>query len=467
MIFITGDTHGVNDFYKLLSPKLSNLTKQDYLIITGDCGVLFEESQVSAIVNLYSYLPYTVLFVDGNHENFKLLNSMPVSIWNGGKVHKISNSIYHLMRGQVYEIDGISFFTFGGALSFDKNRRREGENWWKDEMPSEDEFHEAISNLKKKDYTVDFVISHDCPTSWMGGTKSSSKLMYEGFIVSDSNTYLEKIAEKIKFKHWFFGHYHVDVSLSPVATELFQKIVNIEDYRKYTLLSGVDYLKDKSPWIKPMKYSGKFISILGDSISTFEKFNPNKYPIHYANQIKQLSGVMSVNDTWWMQVIHSLDGKLCENNSYAGSLVSGYRKSSGNNIKRIKSLSNQDFCPDIILVNIGTNDFGKNIPLNSVFKPNSFSSCFELMMKRLKKFFPNTDIWVIGICSTQYIIKIKRDQGVLIEDYNKCIKRIVTNLDLHYVEGIILEESDTHDGLHPNKRGMTKIAQHWIDCMLS
>lgn len=42
MIYITGDTHGVNDFFKLLSTKLSKLTKEDYLIITGDCGVLFD-----------------------------------------------------------------------------------------------------------------------------------------------------------------------------------------------------------------------------------------------------------------------------------------------------------------------------------------------------------------------------------------------------------------------------------------
>lgn len=93
------DTHGVNDFFKLLSTKLSKLTKEDYLIITGDCGVLFDVVQSPSIINLYSYLPYTVLFVDGNHENFNLLNFIPVSVWNGGKVHKISNSIYHLMRG--------------------------------------------------------------------------------------------------------------------------------------------------------------------------------------------------------------------------------------------------------------------------------------------------------------------------------------------------------------------------------
>ncbi len=465
MIYITGDTHGTNDFYKLLSPELSNLSKNDYVIICGDAGILFNPQEANNIINLYSYLPFTVLFVDGNHENFQLLNSLPESVWNGGKVHQISKSVYHLMRGQVFEIDGISFFTFGGALSFDKARRKDGENWWKEEMPSEDEFQEAICNLKKRDYTVDYVISHDCPTSWMGGTKSS-KLMYEGFIVSQSNIYLEKIAEKIKFKHWFFGHYHGDITLFPVATELFHNIVKIDDYREYELINGIDYLKDNSPWKKPIKYSNKLVSILGDSISTYEKFNPLGYPIHYTNQIKQLSGVMNVYDTWWMQVIHSLDGKLCQNNSYAGALVSGYRKSSGNSSRRIKSLGSQDLVPDVILVYMGINDFGKDIPLNNIFKFKSFSFCFELMIKRIKKYFPHAEIWVMGICATQHFIKIKKGQGILIKEYNECIEKIVTKLDSHYVDGLVLEEHETHDGLHPNRQGMKRIAQRWIDYML-
>ena len=58
--------------------------------------------------------------MDGNYENFKQLNAYDVDIWNGGKVHFIENEIIHLMRGQVFEIDGTRFFTFGGAYSIDK-----------------------------------------------------------------------------------------------------------------------------------------------------------------------------------------------------------------------------------------------------------------------------------------------------------------------------------------------------------
>jgi hypothetical protein len=47
------------------------------------------------------------------------LNAYPVEEWHGGKVHKIRPSVIHLMRGQVYELQGKKFFTFGGAQSHD------------------------------------------------------------------------------------------------------------------------------------------------------------------------------------------------------------------------------------------------------------------------------------------------------------------------------------------------------------
>ena len=81
-------------------------------------------------------LPVTTLFVDGNHENFEQLNSYGVDIWNGGKVHFVESKIIHLMRGQVFDIDGTRFFTFGGAHSIDKNLRAEGITWFPEEIPT-------------------------------------------------------------------------------------------------------------------------------------------------------------------------------------------------------------------------------------------------------------------------------------------------------------------------------------------
>lgn len=99
------------------------MTKEDYVIICGDFGGVWnkevENKEEKHLLDWLEGKPFTTLFVDGNHENFDRLYSYPVELWHGGKVHKIRPSVIHLMRGQIYEIDGKSFFTFGGASSHD------------------------------------------------------------------------------------------------------------------------------------------------------------------------------------------------------------------------------------------------------------------------------------------------------------------------------------------------------------
>lgn len=119
MIYITGDTHGKHDFWKLIqfSDAHPELTKNDYLIVAGDFGGVWSPRTLESSLRPYQALPFTVLFVDGNHENFDMLYSYSVEIWNGGKVHFIKPDIIHLMRGQVFEIEGKTIFTFGGGSS--------------------------------------------------------------------------------------------------------------------------------------------------------------------------------------------------------------------------------------------------------------------------------------------------------------------------------------------------------------
>ena len=119
MIWLCGDTHGTLDLDKVESffestESCRNVTKADYLIILGDVGVCWdggsrEDTTRWALHNL----PCPVLWLDGNHENFDEIGEYPVTEWHGGKVQFIEENIIHLMRGQVYEIEGKSFFTFG------------------------------------------------------------------------------------------------------------------------------------------------------------------------------------------------------------------------------------------------------------------------------------------------------------------------------------------------------------------
>lgn len=113
-IFITGDKHGsLVPFFGLA--QRNELTPADILLIAGDAGYVWREHDSSPLTTLQQLFPGTVAFVDGNHENHALLNSMEVQLWNGGRVHRVDERVYHLMRGELYSIDGTTIFTFGGA----------------------------------------------------------------------------------------------------------------------------------------------------------------------------------------------------------------------------------------------------------------------------------------------------------------------------------------------------------------
>ena len=164
MVYITGDTHIPVDIAKLNSkrfPAQKDLSKDDFLIICGDFGGVWNNDHEEIYWRKWlEQKRFTTLFIDGNHENFNLLNEFEIVDFHGGKAHKISNSIYHLMRGQIYEIDGKRIFTFGGASSHDKEYRTKDKNWWEEELPSENELKFAQKNLENVDWKVDYIVTH-------------------------------------------------------------------------------------------------------------------------------------------------------------------------------------------------------------------------------------------------------------------------------------------------------------------
>ena len=229
MIFVTGDCHGSFRKFSIDSfEEQTEMTRDDYVIICGDFGAVWNNSEdEKASLDWLSDRPFTTLWVDGNHENFDMLKEFPVEEWHGGKVHRIRPNILHLMRGQLFDIEGFTFFTMGGAASHDiqdgildpedpffekkyqwfcrDNRmfRVKGISWWPEELPSDDEYAEALSTLEKANCKVDYVISH-CPPSHI------VKLLGAGLEVNRLTDFFEDISQKLTFRYWFFGHYHED-----------------------------------------------------------------------------------------------------------------------------------------------------------------------------------------------------------------------------------------------------------------
>ncbi len=210
-IFVRGDTHGqFNEFLRIDK----KLTDGDICIICGDCGLLFlnDESEQRFLDDIEKK-NYTILFVDGNHENFPAIYSYPEEMWNGGRVHRIRKNVLYLCRGQVFTIEGKTFFTFGGGYSIDKYMRRENVSWWKEEMPTMEEYKEGLDNLEKHNFTVDYIITHTANMKTV--EYMAVKDRYAGIKAchieeAPLNWYLEDIKEKTTYKRWFFGHFHRD-----------------------------------------------------------------------------------------------------------------------------------------------------------------------------------------------------------------------------------------------------------------
>ena len=166
MVYLTGDTHIPIDISKLNTtnfPEQKNLTRNDYVIILGDFGLYWHEDKTYQCWRQWlQKKPFTILWIDGNHENHDWIDSMPISTWHGGKVHRDGN-IIHLMRGQIFDINGKKFLTMGGAASIDKAYRTEGSSWWPQEVPSMQDIDECYDNLEKVHNKVDYVLTHTCP----------------------------------------------------------------------------------------------------------------------------------------------------------------------------------------------------------------------------------------------------------------------------------------------------------------
>ncbi|AFM42760.1 putative phosphoesterase, ICC [Desulfosporosinus acidiphilus SJ4] len=227
MIYITGDTHREIDITKLNTvkfPKQATMTKNDFVIVAGDFGIGWDNSNEDLYwKNWLTNRNFTTLFVDGNHENYDFLDSLPVSEWNGGKVHFINDSIIHLMRGQVYTIEGNKLFAFGGADSIDKGRRIAGKTWWKREMPSIAEYQEGMINLEKNNWQVDYVITHDCSQNVF--EKLMAGLWTKG--LTDINMYFQVLEEKLDYRQWYFGHYHDDRQVDQKHRLLYEQVLKL------------------------------------------------------------------------------------------------------------------------------------------------------------------------------------------------------------------------------------------------
>ena len=228
-------------------------------------------------------------------------------------------------------------------------------------------------------------------------------------------------------------------------------------------------------------YSGRKISILGDSISTLYGYNPPDYSYYY---YRGLHGVMDVNDTWWGRFITMCRGQLVMNDSWSGSRVtcipnSGRMFPSSCSKERTSGLHFRNEYPDLIIVYIGTNDWLNGVPLKSGqikqfsgFPELVFETAYRLMLKRIRHNYPFAEVCCISI--NQGYIKDDRSYvfpesiyGCGYMEFNDVIHNEAEAVGARFLNVASLGRAyESVDGVHPDREGMRTLSELIYNCYM-
>ena len=234
--------------------------------------------------------------------------------------------------------------------------------------------------------------------------------------------------------------------------------------------------------------SGKYLSVLGDSISTYEGYSNDYINTNSALQYNLVhyndENLGSVDNTYWKQIIDKYNMNLCVDNGWGSAQVLGnangnlngyWRRPSQLHDNTIENNANgEEVYPDVILVYMGVNDAAYNQPtapvltnedftriqeqvdsLGNDYRPENFSEAYATMIYKITKNYVSADVF----CLTVPTHMLNRNQDLLVQ-YNNAIRQVCEyfNIGLVELEGSVLDAEDTSeytiDGVHPNALGM-------------
>ena len=224
MICVIGDTHG--DYTRFSHKKIKALGKDDFLIICGDFGFVWDGSdKENAILKKIGAKKYTTLFLTGSHDNYDLLEKYPEEPFMGGRAKNISGRLYMLVSGGVFFIDGKTVFAFGGGQAAEIDARIENSTWWEQELPDEAMLDIGRKNLEAADNKVDYIFTHEPPASIAEFLQTGKPTVLP---MSRLNIYFDNMKGDISFKKWFFGKLHKNKLVPPKYSAVFDEPYIIE-----------------------------------------------------------------------------------------------------------------------------------------------------------------------------------------------------------------------------------------------
>lgn len=221
-LLFVGDTHGLQDLDKVRHalPQM-DLQKEDALIHLGDIGVAWMGEEDEALA-FWRALPCKVLVCLGNHENYRWIAKQPIVKRFGCTGRDLGGNVFAPLAGQTARIGGKSLWFYPGGFSIDFFFRTPDFSIYKEELlPKQDA--EAIMARFLKRKPVDFVLSHDGPTGFIGETFGYDiqpppsgywQLMKEE---ENSRAHPALLLNSLYKRHdlytaWYFGHHHRDAA---------------------------------------------------------------------------------------------------------------------------------------------------------------------------------------------------------------------------------------------------------------
>ena len=198
----------------------------------------------------------------------------------------------------------------------------------------------------------------------------------------------------------------------------------------------------------------KLLSILGDSISTYEGVSNDRLanetifgnPVFYRTSFP-------VEKTYWGRLLERFGWEVCVNNSWSGGNLSG-REDPSSGVCRAAHLGRDDGrMPDVILLFMGINDLGRGI------SPEVFAADYRETLRILRKRHPAALLVAVTLPDRHPYFKPR------CEIFNRAIEEAAKEAGA-YVADLFHSRlnNDTYyfntvDGLHPDEDGMAIIAE--------
>lgn len=201
---------------------------------------------------------------------------------------------------------------------------------------------------------------------------------------------------------------------------------------------------------------GKKVSILGDSISTYQGVsNDSSVNSTLFYNLCYYRDPFPLERTYWMRILNSLGMNLCVNNSWSGGNLSG-RKDESSGVNRAYQLTKDNGeAPDLVIVFIGLNDLGRGIGVDV------FSEDYNETLQIIRRKLPSARVCCVNLPDRDIVLK---ERAVL---FNLAIENAVNNAGDNFFIADLFESrlnndfyyDNTIDGLHPDEDGMRIIAE--------